>query len=98
MEISDYESKHIKSSILFDQWDGFYDVIFAPEINFNLPQFPPLNVWVGLRPFSRLAVVEKMVDSTNSTHRKYFQKLGLTANIWENNLKYDLLLIKIQEQ
>ena len=28
--------------------------------------------------------VEKVVDSVSLTHRKYFQKLGLTENIWEN--------------
>ena len=33
-EISDYE--HIKSSILLDRRDGFYDVLMALETNFNL--------------------------------------------------------------
>ena len=28
--------------------------------------------------------VEKVVDSASLTRRKYFQKLGLTENIWEN--------------
>ena len=28
--------------------------------------------------------VEKAVDSVSLTRRKYFQKLGLTENIWEN--------------
>ena len=36
MEISDYESEHIKSSVLLDQQDGFYDMLFALETNFNL--------------------------------------------------------------
>ena len=30
------------------------------------------------------AEVEKVVDSASLTRRKYFQKLGLTENIWEN--------------
>ena len=40
--------------------------------------------------------VEKVADSARLTSRKYFQKLGLTENIWENILGKDLLLIKIQ--
>ena len=36
MEISNYESGHIKSSVLLDQQDGFYDMLFALETNFNL--------------------------------------------------------------
>ena len=35
-DISDCESEHIKSSVLLDQRDGFYDVLFALETNFNL--------------------------------------------------------------
>ena len=35
----------------------------------------------GVRPG---AEVEKVVDSASLTRRKYFQKLGLTENIWEN--------------
>ena len=31
-----------------------------------------------------LSEVEKVVDSMSLTRRKYFQKLGLTGNIWEN--------------
>ena len=38
----------------------------------------PLCFW-HLRP-----EVEKVVDSASLTRRKYFQKLGLTENIWEN--------------
>ena len=51
MEISDYESEHIKSSVLLDQRDAFYDMLMALETNFN--QFLPLNARVGLRPISR---------------------------------------------
>ena len=40
--------------------------------------------------------VENMEDSACLTCRKYFQKLGLTENIWENIMGWDLLLIKIQ--
>ena len=29
-------SEHIKSSVLLDQQDGFYDMLFALETNFNL--------------------------------------------------------------
>ena len=36
VEISSYESEHIQSSVLLDQQDGFYDVLFALETNFNL--------------------------------------------------------------
>ena len=38
IEVSDYESEHIKSSVLLDQQDGFYDMLMALEIetNFNL--------------------------------------------------------------
>ena len=36
MEISNYESENIKSSVLLDQQDGFYDMLFALETNFNL--------------------------------------------------------------
>ena len=35
-EISDYDSEHIRSTVLFDQRDGFYDMLFALETNFNL--------------------------------------------------------------
>ena len=35
-EICEYENEHIKSSILLDQRDGFYDVLMALETNFNL--------------------------------------------------------------
>ena len=35
-EICDYESKHIKSSVLLDQGDAFYDMLIALETNFNL--------------------------------------------------------------
>ena len=36
--VSDYESEHIKSSVLLDQQDGFYDMLMAIgiETNFNL--------------------------------------------------------------
>ena len=33
---SDYESEHIKSSVLLDQRDGFYSMLMAIETNFNL--------------------------------------------------------------
>ena len=36
IEVSDYESEHIKSSVLLDQQDGFYDMLMALETNFNL--------------------------------------------------------------
>ena len=35
-EISEYDSEHIKSTVLLDQRDGFYDMLFALETNFNL--------------------------------------------------------------
>ena len=35
-EVFDYESEHIKSSVMLDQQDGFYDVLMALETNFNL--------------------------------------------------------------
>ena len=35
-EISDYDSEHIRSTVLIDQRDGFYDMLFALETNFNL--------------------------------------------------------------
>ena len=35
-EVSNYESEHMKSSILLDQRDGFYSMLMAIETNFNL--------------------------------------------------------------
>ena len=35
-DISDFESEHIKSSVLLDQPDGFFDMLLALETNFNL--------------------------------------------------------------
>ena len=35
-EIFDYDSEPIRSTVLFDQRDGFYDMLFALETNFNL--------------------------------------------------------------
>ena len=35
-DICDNESKHIKSSVLLDQRDAFYDMLMALETNFNL--------------------------------------------------------------
>ena len=35
-EISDYESKSMKASVLHDQQDDFYDMLMALETNFNL--------------------------------------------------------------
>ena len=35
-EISDYESKSMKSSVLHDRQDDFYDMLMALETNFNL--------------------------------------------------------------
>ena len=40
--------------------------------------------------------MKKVVDSASLTHRKYFQKLGLTEIIWENIMGYVLLIINIQ--
>ena len=56
-----------------------YDcVIIHPKLN--------LALIVLVKPSSWLTVseVEKVVDSASLTRRKYFQKLGLTENIWEN--------------
>jgi len=33
---TDYEGEHIMSSVLLDQQDTFYSVLFALETNFNL--------------------------------------------------------------
>ena len=35
-EIPDYDSEHIKSTVLLDQQDGFFDMLMALETNFNL--------------------------------------------------------------
>ena len=35
-DISDFESEHIMSSVLLDQQDTFYNVLFALETNYNL--------------------------------------------------------------
>ena len=35
-EISDYESKSMKSSVLHDRQDDFFDMLMALETNFNL--------------------------------------------------------------
>ena len=62
--------------------DGYQGIfLLTHHISFNLYslycQTPVLSL--GLE-----AEVEKVVDSASLTHRKYFQKQGLTENIWEN--------------
>ena len=34
-------------------------------------------------------------ETMSLTRRKYFQKLGLTENIWENIMGYNLLVMQI---
>ena len=43
-EICDYETKHIKSSVLLDQRDAFYNMLMALETNFNLGEKGSLDV------------------------------------------------------